>query len=147
MRETINQVQVLKDAIETYGKQAQVIKAIEELSELQQALAKSLNGYTDISNIAEEIGDCRIMLDQLDYIFDVENESWKAYDEKLYRLKKRMENDKSKEEKEKADDVIKAKELNDLVKKCFGFDLLADLEKADNNEHSLTKLLELYFGK
>lgn len=147
MRETINQVQVLKDAIEKYGKQAQVIKAIEELSELQQALAKSLNGYTDISNIAEEIGDCRIMLDQLDYIFDVENESWKAYDEKLYRLKKRMENDKTKEEKEKVDDTIKVKELNDLVKKCFGFDLLADLEKADNDEHSLTKLLELYFGK
>lgn len=146
MRETINQVQVLKDAIEKYGKQAQVIKAIEELSELQQALAKSLNGYTDISNIAEEIGDCRIMLDQLDYIFDVENESWKAYDEKLYRLKKRMENDKTKEEKEKVDDVIKAKELNDLVKMCFGIDLLADLEKADD-KHSLTKLLELYFGK
>lgn len=56
---------ILKAAIEKYGRGAQRDKAIEELSELIRALARS----DDPENIAEEMADVRIMLDQLELIF------------------------------------------------------------------------------
>ena len=46
-----------------YGKEHQTIKAIEELAELIQALAKG-----DTDNIKEEIADVRVMLEQEDAI-------------------------------------------------------------------------------
>ena len=56
---------ILKAAIEKYGRWPQRDKAIEELSELIRALARS----DDPENVAEEMADVRIMLDQLEIIF------------------------------------------------------------------------------
>jgi hypothetical protein len=56
---------ILRTAIEKYGRGAQRDKAIEELSELIRALARA----DDAENIAEEMADVRIMLDQLEIIF------------------------------------------------------------------------------
>lgn len=58
--------QILTGAIAHYGRGAQRDKAIEELSELIRALARC----DDHENIAEEMADVRIMLDQLELIFD-----------------------------------------------------------------------------
>ena len=58
--------QILKAAIKHYGIWPQRDKAIEELSELIRALARC----DDRENIAEEMADVRIMLDQLEIIFD-----------------------------------------------------------------------------
>ena len=57
--------QILKAAIRKYGPGAQQFKAIEELSELIRALARA----DDAENVAEEMADVRIMLDQLELIF------------------------------------------------------------------------------
>jgi len=56
---------ILKAAIRKYGRGAQRDKAIEELSELIRALARC----DDAENVAEEMADVRIMLDQLEIIF------------------------------------------------------------------------------
>ena len=58
--------QILKKTIKHYGPGNQIFKAIEELGELIQALAK----YDDPENIAEEMADVRIMLDQLEIMLD-----------------------------------------------------------------------------
>lgn len=60
LRETI-----LRAAVAMYGKGPQRDKAIEELSELIRALARCDNA----DNVAEEMADVRIMLDQLEIIF------------------------------------------------------------------------------
>ena len=57
--------QILKAAIRKYGRGPQQSKAIEELSELIRALARA----DDPENVAEEMADVRIMLDQLEIIF------------------------------------------------------------------------------
>lgn len=57
--------QILKAAIQKYGPGAQRDKAIEELRELIRALARC----DDKENVAEEMADVRIMLDQLEIIF------------------------------------------------------------------------------
>ena len=69
-----------------YGNNAQMIKAIEELAELQMALSKHLNHQGDIENIIEEIADVEIMTAQLKYIFDCHDkvEIWK--DIKIKRM-------------------------------------------------------------
>ena len=56
---------ILTAAIRKYGRGTQRDKAIEELSELIRALARA----DDPENIAEEMADVRIMLDQLEIIF------------------------------------------------------------------------------
>jgi len=56
---------ILRAAIERYGRGTQRDKAIEELSELIRALARC----DDSENVAEEMADVRIMLDQLEIIF------------------------------------------------------------------------------
>ena len=56
---------ILTGAIKLYGRGPQRDKAIEELSELIRALARC----DDADNLAEEMADVRIMLDQLEIIF------------------------------------------------------------------------------
>ena len=76
---------ILTAAISHYGTGAQLLKAIEELGELIQALAKS-----DRDNIAEEMADVRIMLDQLEIMFGngAEVREWEL--KKLKRLDERV---------------------------------------------------------
>lgn len=56
---------ILTAAIRKYGPGAQRDKAIEKLSELIRALARA----DDPENVAEEMADVRIRLDQLEIIF------------------------------------------------------------------------------
>lgn len=77
---------ILKAAIQKYGRGAQRDKAIEELSELIRALARC----DDPENLAEEMADVRIMLDQLEIIF-ANHDKVKQYEyEKLTRLSQRL---------------------------------------------------------
>jgi len=57
-------------AIREWGEEAQMLMAIEECSELIQALTKVWRGKHSKSNIEEEIADVEIMIDQLKIIFD-----------------------------------------------------------------------------
>lgn len=62
-------------AVNKWGAAAQVQKALEELSELQLALIRWMNGKEPASKIREEREDVEIMLRQLDVIFD-RSEEW-----------------------------------------------------------------------
>lgn len=74
--------------IQKYGKEMQIIVAIEELSELQKELTKYLRGLqTDYINIAEEITDVEIMCEQLKFIFSCDWLCWDKKYDKLERIK------------------------------------------------------------
>lgn len=73
-------------AINTFGENQQIIKAIEELGELSTALARHFTKNESSGNINEEIADVEIMLSQLRLIFsNAEIDHHKK--EKLERLK------------------------------------------------------------
>ena len=79
--------QILMAAIAHYGRGAQWSKAIEELSELIRALARA----DDAENIAEEIADVRIMLDQLEIILGNHDQVRQWESRKLQRLNLRLD--------------------------------------------------------
>ena len=63
-------------ALSRYGAQAQITMVFEEMAELQDVLCKFLRGRVDgdtLANIAEEIADVGIMLDQMAIEFEVED--------------------------------------------------------------------------
>lgn len=89
--------EIIKKAIETYGIDAQVLTAIEEMSELTKALCKERRTrHCDdlavrskaMDNIAEEVADVQIMLNQLRCIFGIETDCIEA--EKMSRLASRL---------------------------------------------------------
>lgn len=64
---------------------------MEELGELQQALARDLQGEADRANIAEEMADVYIMLSQLQLIYGNGPAIAKAVRVKLARTLERVE--------------------------------------------------------
>jgi hypothetical protein len=94
-------------AIDSYGRVNQVIKTVEELSELSQALCKSLIrlNYTkekisleddsksvdNVDNIFEEMADVEIMLEQCKMMFQCDKKVNKWKQKKIERLEKRLE--------------------------------------------------------
>lgn len=86
---------VLRKAIATYGKDAQVFMAIEEMSELMKALSKEYRASASqksrtIENIAEEIADVSIMLEQLRMIFGIDIDVLEIRTKKIKRLAQRL---------------------------------------------------------
>ena len=91
--------EVLQNAVDTYGKEAQVDVAIEEMSELIKALLKNRRAEHSPEawdyektrqNIFEEIADVVIMLTQLLMIFGGRDAVQKAINEKVERLATRL---------------------------------------------------------
>ena len=79
-----------EQAIQFWGKNFQIVVAVEECGELIHALTKYLrNGPIGRFDVAEEIADVEIMLEQLKVIFGERDvEYWKK--EKLSRLKEML---------------------------------------------------------
>ena len=93
---------LLHRAVYTYGCSAQQDVAIEEMSELTKALLKFRRAGTLVdeetkgklrSDVAEEVADVLITIEQLKIMFDIEDdvEDWK--EKKLNRLKERLSSD------------------------------------------------------
>lgn len=82
-----NDINILVDIIEEYGKEHQCVVAMEELSELIKDLAKVSRGLSNVENIAENIADVRIMLMQLELIFDCTDKVLAYQDCKLRGLR------------------------------------------------------------
>lgn len=91
-------------AINTYGVENQLIKTVEELSELSQVLCKSLIrlNYTkekisleddlkSVDTIFEEMADVEIMLEQCKIMFQCDKEVNKWKNKKIERLERRLE--------------------------------------------------------
>lgn len=86
---------ILEDAINTWGTKAQIVKAMEEMAELIQALSRRLlcmylnapGGNAALENVREEMADVSIVLNQLELIFgDTTEEEIR----KLLRLEARI---------------------------------------------------------
>ena len=82
---------VLKQAIETYGAEAQLNVAIEEFAELTKEICKHKRYMDNTKAIMEEMADCYIMLEQMQMIFGLGNTViFDAMDKKIKRLKCRL---------------------------------------------------------
>ena len=62
----------------------------EEMAELQKELSKHLRGKDNIDEIAEEIADVEIMLEQMKMLFDVEDRVGQYKSHKINRLNDRI---------------------------------------------------------
>ena len=75
-------------ALRSFGRVGNILKAVEELAELQRALCRHLAAPTDeatLANVHEELADVQIMLNRLLTLFDAaEVADWK--DSKLDRV-------------------------------------------------------------
>lgn len=85
---------ILKQAIETFGEDAQIDQAIEEMAELTQALIKRRRYKNDVDtmfHVAEEMADVLIMMEQLFMIFNNDKAVSQFQEDKLIRLKERLD--------------------------------------------------------
>lgn len=85
------QVVYLK-AIERFGPPNQMIKAIEEMSELTKVLAKILvmGGEVSLDELIEEVADVTIMMEQLRLMYNINDEVCEMMDGKVKRLEGRV---------------------------------------------------------
>lgn len=88
---------VYRRALETYGKFNQLIVANEELGELSKEICKYLRGIGNRENLVEEIADVRIMIEQLEMLFDCHEDVETMMQGKAERLTRKLDRD----EKEK----------------------------------------------
>lgn len=78
------------NALLWYGEEVQLVVAIEELSECQKEICKFLRGYGNAGHLAEEIADAIIMLEQVCYIFGLNEQVCEMMDKKILRLEERL---------------------------------------------------------
>ena len=81
---------VFKDAIDFFGEDIQIDVAIEELSELIKELCKHKRGCGDKMHIAEEMADVKIILQELEIIFDNKHRVNSWYEDKKKRLERNI---------------------------------------------------------
>lgn len=82
----IEKKQIYKKALDKWGTQAQITMVFEEMAELQKELCKNLRGNDMVEDIAEEIADVEIMLEQMKIIFEIEEDVKKFKEFKIERL-------------------------------------------------------------
>lgn len=92
MAEYISDAEVLQRALDTYGSALQIMMVFEEMSELQKELCKYLRGKYSPTNIAEEIADVEIMLEQMKMLFRCADDVRDVRRRKVERLKERLDN-------------------------------------------------------
>ena len=96
----INEKELYKRALRFWGKDPQMLQAIEEMSELIKEILKNVNRQKDnVAEIIEETADVEIMLGQLKYCYGI-TDKVKAYKaEKLKSIDKRLDTLEQKETK------------------------------------------------
>ena len=80
---------VFRNAVQTWGKEAQTDMMIEEMAELTKELLNERRGRDH--NIAEEMADVKIMLAQMEIIFQNAGEVEQRFREKIARLDQRLQ--------------------------------------------------------
>lgn len=88
-------IKIINKIINKYGKKAQVLQTVEEMSELTKELIKNINrGKDNESDITLEIADVLIMIMQLVEIYNIDGDKiLGAMEYKLLRQDERMENE------------------------------------------------------
>ena len=80
---------IYQEAINKFGADHQILKAVEELNELATALMHFRDGKVEPNDVESEIADVEIMIEQLKIIFIRENIG-KLHGAKLYNLEKKI---------------------------------------------------------
>lgn len=91
----VNEQGVRNRAYEHYGHKHQMLKCVEEMSELTKELIKDLNGKLyNRCNILEEYADLMITLEYVKYAYKLTDDEITFYRQrKLERLERRMDDD------------------------------------------------------
>lgn len=85
-------MEIYKRALETWGKEPQMLQVIEEMSELTKEILKNVNRKKDnIAEIIEETADVEIMLNQLKYCYNIFDKVENYKSEKLLKIKARLD--------------------------------------------------------
>lgn len=87
----MDRFEVYTKALNKFGENAQMVVAIEELSECQKELCKMLRGEGNVSNLAEEIADATIVLEEMIQMFQVSPAVKLCRELKIERLNERCE--------------------------------------------------------
>ncbi|MBE6455684.1 MAG: hypothetical protein IJO11_07420 [Alphaproteobacteria bacterium] len=83
---------ILKKAIAKWGNHAQLLMVLEEMSELQKEILKNINRRKDnVDAIIDEVADVEIMLEQLKYIYQIDEAVKQRIPVKLEKVKARLE--------------------------------------------------------
>lgn len=90
-------IDVYLEAIKTFGALPQMVIVMEECSELQKEISKIIREKGSLENLAEEIADVEIMLEQLKLIFTLHDKVVTKKGEKIERLKRIIEKYKEKQ--------------------------------------------------
>ena len=81
---------VYESAIACYGMDSQVWMAVEEMSELTKELAKLRRGRTTLNDLADEIADVTILMEQLRIMFGINELVNHRMEFKIRRLEQRI---------------------------------------------------------
>lgn len=84
-------LEVYKEASLIFGEETQLVVALEELSEIQTEICKALRGFVPPAQLAEEVADATIILEQLRYIFGIGKAVDMMVDIKISHLAQRIE--------------------------------------------------------
>lgn len=152
LEENREDIKVLQDAVNQWGKVAQIDMVIEECAELILALQKMKRDYGKntskdraiLTNVCDEIADVKIMIAQAELVFDKElvQERVNYKMERLKRLlqinTKPINMDYTKIDNVKLEDV----DRNDHPDYCDAFIVSADLDGVPMSEEQLNKINE-----
>lgn len=83
-------------ALYTFGAEAQTLMVFEEFSELQKELCKHSRGKENRMEIAEEIADVQIMLEQMILLYDCADKVQRFREAKLIYLAEKVEEESAK---------------------------------------------------
>lgn len=87
----VEKKEIYKRALAAWGKNAQMLQVVEEMSELTKEIIKNVNrDKHNIDEIVEEAADVEIMLEQLKSCYNIENAVAEYKEKKLNILEKRI---------------------------------------------------------
>lgn len=92
----LKNTQIYDMAINHWGVEKQMTKAVEEMAELTKEICKIQlddGPALNTANLVEEIADVRIMLDQIEWMFQIFPNVEEVIQYKLKRTKERIEKD------------------------------------------------------
>ena len=81
---------ICREALEHFGASNQILKLFEEMAELQKEVCKHEQDFCNLEDLAEELADVSIMLEQMEILFQVEELTEQIRLEKLERLEGRI---------------------------------------------------------
>ena len=82
----------LERALKVWGKEAQMLQVIEEMSELTKEILKNVNRKkNNIAELIEETADVEIMLEQLKQCYQIHKQVEEYKTAKIMKIKKRLD--------------------------------------------------------